>query len=214
MYQRIRLKAIYNLETYFRAHLACYLVNLFFLLAGIVSGALTLRVLPGAQLQDLGQYLSGFLINYEEILDRQGLVLRQSLSQNLKYLVLIWFSGVTVIGFPLIFLFIFLKGFLLGFAVGFLVERLALKGILLAAAAILPQNLFILPAILIAGAGGLSQALLALKLKFRGRKMVTGEGLPSLGGQVLLTLLLIVMAGLVEAYITTVFLRYVLPVIN
>jgi stage II sporulation protein M len=63
-------------------------------------------------------------------------------------LLLLWFSGLTVLGIPLILFVVASRGFILGFTVGFLVKEKAAAGVFLAGAAILPQNLFYIPAIL------------------------------------------------------------------
>src|SRR5690625_7607326 len=69
----------------------------------------------------------------------------------MRYLLLLCLLGLSVIGLPLVWILLFVKGFVVGFSVGFIVNQLGLKGLLLAALSIAPQNLLIIPIYIIAG---------------------------------------------------------------
>src|SRR5699024_12217023 len=71
-------------------------------------------------------------------------------SSDLKYLILLFILGLTIIGLPAIWILIFSKGLVIGFSVGFIVNQLGWKGLLLAATSIAPQNLIIIPVYLFA----------------------------------------------------------------
>lgn len=124
---------------------------------GIISGALTLRVLNPVQLEELRQYLDSF-IQWIEMLSGESIHLSWGLKvwsevvqTQLVTFGLLWLLGLTVIGIPLIILAVGARGFILGFTVGFLVQERAGQGLILALAAVLPQNLFYVPALLGAG---------------------------------------------------------------
>lgn len=122
-------------------------------LCGLVSGALVTHTLNFSQQEQLKQYLNNFL---------QGAtysVFRASELSNYRVwsgifktqvvtLCILWLSGMTLIGVPLIILLIAARGFVLGFTVGFLVYEKAEQGLLLALVGVLPQNLFYIPATL------------------------------------------------------------------
>ena len=67
---------------------------------------------------------------------------------HLKWIGLIWILGLSVIGLPGILILDFLKGVLIGFTVGYLVGQYSWKGLLFALVSIAPQNLFIIPVLM------------------------------------------------------------------
>lgn len=117
---------------------------------GAVFGALVVNALSLEQQQslsdELGAYLGGTAAGAEAPID----VFRDRLFFHLKWLGLIWFLGISVVGSPFVLALDFLKGVLIGFAVGLTVRHLAWKGVVVSLAVVAPQNLVILPALAIA----------------------------------------------------------------
>ncbi len=72
----------------------------------------------------------------------------------LKVPFVIGLLGLSVIGAPVVLAVIFVRGFVLGFTTMFLIDGLFFRGVVLAAAALLPQNLLAVPATVIAGIAG------------------------------------------------------------
>ncbi|NPV28565.1 MAG: stage II sporulation protein M [Firmicutes bacterium] len=125
-------------------------------LCGLISGALVLHGLTPVQRGDLQQYLNAFLQQAGSLSQGRtvsgGLQAWQEIFKTqLLAFVLLWFSGLTVLGVPLIVFIIGARGFVLGFTVGFLVQEKAWQGLILALVAVLPQNLCYVPAFLGAG---------------------------------------------------------------
>src|SRR5699024_12627559 len=60
-------------------------------------------------------------------------ILKKSFLFHVKYLILLFILGLTIIGLPAIWILIFSKGLVIGFSVGFIVNQLGWKGLLLAA---------------------------------------------------------------------------------
>ncbi len=123
---------------------------------GLIAGALTLRTLSPAQLDELRQYLNSFLNSVGALAQNgQFPALKawvEILKGQLYSLGILWLLGLTVVGAPLVILLVGARGFILGFTVGFLVQEKAGQGLLLALVAVLPQNLFYVPGLLGAGA--------------------------------------------------------------
>lgn len=200
---------------YIRENTAYYLFILFLFFGGIITGALLVKTLPVVQVEELNRHLSYYFVgfNSENFLEHQ-FILKESFTQNFRYLFIIWLLGTSILGFPLIFLLLFLRGFVLGFTVGFLVDQIAVKGLLFAVVAILPHNLFIIPAMLIAGVTGVSFAFKIIKLRLSARKFDFGQLFINYSLTILFTCLFILIAGLIEAYITPVFIKFIIPIIN
>lgn len=197
-------------EQHLRESFRLYLLVVVFFLAGIAVGAMVVQFLAPEQLAELASFLDLSLAGLAGApLDQQALV-QKALGQNLRFLLLIGFLGLTVIGFPLVLALIWLRGFMLGFTVGFLITEKAAAGILLSALALLPQNLFYVPAFLVAG--GLAVGF-SLRL-VRGRQLAFAPSLwEQFCGYVVAlagAFVLVGLGGLVESYLTPAILRWLL----
>lgn len=90
------------------------------------------------------QYINGILAG-ESQQDEGISVFKESLKSNGKLLMIMGISGATVIFFPAAMAVIVYKGMALGFTSSLIMEGSADKGILESCAALLPQNLVIIP---------------------------------------------------------------------
>lgn len=131
---------------------------------GVLAGALALRSLGEEQLLQLNRYFGAFIESFHDsgMLDH-GAVFRQALSLNFRHLLLTWFMGLFLLGFPVIAGLVGLRGFSLGFTVGFLVQRNSLRGALFAAGAVLPHNLLLIPTLIVGSVTAFSFSWLRLR---------------------------------------------------
>src|SRR5690606_8704639 len=67
----------------------------------------------------------------------------------------IWLLGLSVIGMPLILVLDFLKGIVLGFTMGYLVGHLSWKGLLFGLVSVAPQNIILVPVMIICSVSGI-----------------------------------------------------------
>lgn len=193
---------------YSARHTSYFILTIVILVMGIVFGALAVKALNSGQRNELWEYVRTFF----ETIDTQrsvgsSVLFRQSITDHLRTLALIAVLGLSVIGSPLILLFLFTRGFIIGFSVGFLVEQMVFKGVLLSAVAVLPQNLLIVPALILASVAGLDFSIVLVRGRMGNRgfgsiRELSGNALVVLGSCAVLTL-----AGFVEAYICPVFLE-------
>jgi stage II sporulation protein M len=189
-------------------NLVLYFLVLVFFAAGIAAGAFTVDALSSAQKEELINYFQSFFTVLDQEPVQSAAIFKQSLINNSQFVILIWLLGITVIGIPLILLIVGIKGFIVGFSVSFLVEGMGLKGLLFAVAAILPQNLFIVPGIIAAAVLGISFSISMLRRKkSKTKKSFTSE-LAMYSMSILLTLIILLLGSLVEGYITPVFMKF------
>lgn len=137
------------------------------LLVGIVFGAWTVQVMDVEQSTLLKQWAKGMAASeqgwqVENVTDAW----KQSLFLYIKWFLIVWVCGCTVIGVPLIFLLYFMKGILLGFTIGFLTQTAGWYGVLYATITLLPSNLLFIPLFLVAGASALTFARTVIQLRF------------------------------------------------
>jgi len=139
-----------KLKYFFRHYSLFLLLIVGTLIVGIIAGSVAVKVLSYQQKEALINYLANFSGELGELLTNQQLLFKKVMISNLKFVLLLWVLGLSLIGIVFVPLIIFFRGFILGFTVGFLVDELFFRGLLLAIIAIFPQNLFIIPALILA----------------------------------------------------------------
>jgi len=199
-----------NLVAYFRVNLALYFFIILLFVVGVVFGALAVKTLGEEQKAELITYLQVFFqgLNKGQATGVDtGLVVKQAVFNNIKTVVIIWLLGITVIGVPVILFIVFTRGFVVGFTVGFLVDEYLLRGVAFAIAAVIPHNFLVLPAVIISAVSGVSFSLLIIKKRFRHHRVNLTQEFMSYTGLSFIMLLIIITGGMVEGYITPVFMK-------
>lgn len=147
-----------------------YLFMFILFLIGLIFGAIIVNSMNFIQKQDLYFYLEQFFGKVVEgAIIQEGQLFHTSFFYHLKYILMIFILGFSIIGIPVIWIFIFMKGIVIGFSVGFLVNQMGWYGFLLAAASIAPQNLLIIPAYLVAGSMAMILSLHLIRKLFATR---------------------------------------------
>lgn len=194
---------------YFRSNIGALMFVVILFTTGIVFGALMVNVLDGQQRLELTKYLEVFFKDVhlqEKTLN--SLVLQKSLFENIRILAAVWILGLTVIGIPVVWVIIFLRGFIIGFTVGFLVEEMAIKGMLFAVISLLPHNIILLPAFLVATVTAMAFSVNIIKNKFFAKKPTPMKEFFSYTLQIGFLGALIVCGVFIEAYITPLLMKF------
>ena len=195
-------------QGYFWDNLILFMTAAFIFSLGLALGVFAVGILQETQILELQDYLDIFLLGLKgEIYLEPPEIIRNSLNQNLKLLFFLWFLGITMLGIPGAIFILGLKGFTLGFTFTFIYQQFSLNGLLFALGALLPQNIFIIPALLTAAVACISFSLLQIHSRL-GRKPF--HFWPNLGNYTALfavLMVLVLVGSLVEGYITTVFIR-------
>jgi stage II sporulation protein M len=191
-----------------------FIVVLFFM--GVIFGAIVVNSMNFSQKQDLFVYLSRFFGQVEEgQFANSKDIFFQSYFHNIKYVLLMWVLGISIIGLPVILILLFLKGVVVGFTVGFLVNQLSWKGFLLSFVAILPQNMIAIPAYIIIGT-----LAVAFSLKMIRQQFVKRISEPFFQQFIRYSIamgficLLLVAASLIEALVSPVFMKSVISILD
>ena len=203
-----------NVADHVREQFGIYLLVIFIFIMGITVGAFSVRTLGEGQVKELNEYFYGFLDSLtEQQTMNQGLVLQKSLIQNGKYILALWLCGVVFFGFLPALGFIFYRGFTIGFTVGFLAEQNAMRGILFAAGAVLPQNLLYVPVTMVAGTLAVSFSLMLLRQRLLKRSIPFGAYFFHYSLAMFVVGLVLATGSLIEAIITPVFMRAVVSLL-
>ncbi|SHF58530.1 stage II sporulation protein M [Ornithinibacillus halophilus] len=141
-----------NIISHFNEHATIYIFMIILFLTGIIFGAILVNSMSFAQKQDLIFYLERFFgrISNEQSIDKVT-ILKDSFLYHIKFLLILFLLGLSVIGLPVVWVLLFIKGLVVGFTVGFMVNQLQFQGFLLATVSIAPQNIVIIPIYIIAG---------------------------------------------------------------
>jgi len=193
---------------YLRKHVLTYTILSVMLILGVIFGALSAKVLPDEEKSELAQDLTAFFRGFGETMQVAAVsASQQGFYGNLKTVFIGWLLGLSVIGAPGIGVLLFLRGFTIGFTVGFLVLQMASRGVLLAFVSVLPQNLFIIPALILSFESSLTFAKIVIEDRFRSTRI-------PLYPQFLLSCITLVgalallgIASIVEGFITPVLLN-------
>lgn len=196
---------------YIKENLFLYFIAILILVVGIVSGSISVKALNVQQKDNLINYINLFFQKVDINALNSKLVLKYSILNNLKLVSLIWVLGLTIIGIPFVMLILFIKGFILGFTVGFLIDELGFTGILFSTISIFPQNIIIIPSIVIIGVSALSFSLILLKNKRETEKFSIIQQVTGYTILVSLMALIIILGCFIEAYISPVFMKMMLP---
>lgn len=204
-----------NLRSYMQAKLPLYVFVSVLFIIGVVFGALLVNALSEEQSKEMAQYLGQFfqLIEQEDELAGKTLFL-ETFKSHLKWLLLIGLLGISVIGLPVILILDFIKGVLLGFTVGYFVGQLSWKGMLFALVTIAPQNLIIIPAIIICSVSGISLSMFLVRNRLSPRRSGhLSQQFKSYVMMVLTLVLIVCGASLFEAFLTPVLMKWVSPML-
>ncbi|MFF2887673.1 stage II sporulation protein M [Paenibacillus sp. NPDC057967] len=198
-----------------RAHFNLYLFVAVLFAVGGIFGALLVNALTLEQQQELasevGHYVQSMQIGLGATAED---IFWERFFFHLKWLLLIWLLGVTVIGIPGILVLNFLKGALLGFSIGILVQQYEWKGIFFSFVTLAPQNAIAVPAMMITSAASISFGVYLVKNRLLQQ---SGTLLPQLGtltSTAMIMLLLFAGAALVEAYISPSVIGWAAPYLS
>ncbi|MFA5536888.1 MAG: stage II sporulation protein M [Bacillota bacterium] len=187
-------------KQHLRDNLLLYILIVITLIIGITVGSLAVKLLTVEETVELTQYLSAYLGGMERVEINYLIILKESLFNNLKTLVFIWFLGLTVLGLPLIFVLLLSKGFILGFTAGFLIQEQGWQGMVLNILTLALPNFLILPALIFASVLGVTFSIWLVKGRRQFNNLGFGQQLLAYSTAILLSSLFIIAGGVLEAY--------------
>jgi len=190
-------------------NLLTYFFVIMFFMVGISSGAFTTKALSQAENKELIKYLQNFFRIVDTKVIDQFSILKQALINNLQTGVLIWILGVTIIGIPLILLLVAVRGFIIGFTVGFFIQQMGVKGLIFSILSLLPQNIIIIPGVIIVAVLGISFSIMLIRNKVKKTRYDNVLNQFFVYSTVIAIVHIFIAVGcLVEAYISPLVIKY------
>lgn len=200
----------YKAYQYVREHISLYIFTVVLFVMGLIFGSYIISSLSLTQKQEIITSISSFFldISTDQWLNTQ-VSFTQVLFENLKYLGLLWFLGLSVIGIPLIFIIIFMKGFVVGFTISFLISELQWKGLVFSLISIIPQNLIIVPVFIIAGVAGTGFSLSLIRSRGKNKMIKFQHSFLSYSSFILILGGILLIASGFETYISPYLIKSV-----
>jgi stage II sporulation protein M len=194
----LRLRQI--VSEYFRERIFLLALVFILFLMGLVFGVLAAGVLDPDQKTSLMNYINQSL--HGEVYQQSSAYARQTVTAHIQTVFFLFFMGISVIGVPLALLLIFTRGFVIGFSASFLFHTMGFKGIILTLAGIIPHNLLIIPALFLMVIAIIDCAAALSKIRFTKKQVSIGEELVKCALLTLVVLIVMILAGCVQGYVT------------
>lgn len=199
------MKLTQRLKRHVRENRWQYLLIVIVFLAGIIMGDSK----AGGLANGVRDHLLGLIDNFLEEGTGAGtaksVILWNSFLNQAKSIMAVWFLGLTIIGMPLILAIVFLKGFSLGFTICFLVSERAVAGVLISILSILPQSMIYIPVLIIWSVVGINFSIYITRFR-SGGDVPLSRGLASYTLLMLVTLIIVWVGALIEAYLAPLLL--------
>lgn len=184
------------------SNLQYYIIVMIILIIGIACGVIFINNINEEQKVEISKYISDFISslknNYEI---NKAELLKNSLIENFKLTLGMWFIGSTVVGLPIVFGIVLYRGFCIGYTVSSAIAILgAQKGIIFALSSILLQNIIIIPVLLLLAVSGIKlyKSIMKDKRKENIKLEIIRHTVVSIIG-----LIFLVLATIIEVYISS-----------
>jgi len=141
-----------------KEHFAAWILLFLVFAGGLFIGFSAPQHLEAAEMSQIGVFIDSLVKNIPAMEINSLAEFRNSLFFNGGIALGIWFLGASVIGSPLAIGLLFYKGFTLGFSIALLLTNNALNGFIIILLTVIPQNIILIPAFLLATYWALSFA--------------------------------------------------------
>lgn len=134
-----------------------YAIVAILFLIGIILGVLFVNHMSEQEGNQIREYIQTFIdcLKTDYQIDN-GVLLKNSIVNNVILALLIWFMGSTVIGIPVVYILVGIKGFCLGYSISAVLATLGMgKGILFSIFTLLFQNVIAIPCVLALAVSGI-----------------------------------------------------------
>ncbi|KFZ39636.1 stage II sporulation protein M [Thermoactinomyces sp. Gus2-1] len=202
----------HTLRSHFQSQKSLYIFVTTLFMMGVIFGAVLVNSLDPSQKEGLLHYLGYFFQGLkDETIAEPGVAFQHSLGDHLKTIGLMWILGLSVIGIPVLLVLLFLKGLVIGFTVGFLFSKLSWQGLWFAFVSIVPQNLLIIPSMIIITMAGIRFSITLIKNRLIHHRGAIYPHFVSFSLLVTGMAVVMLVSSAFEAYVSPVMMKEVVP---
>lgn len=174
------------------------------LFAGAIFGSLLVQSLQLEQREQLAAALTQYLqwIGVDSQLDGTAALFWSVFAKHLQWIIIIFICGLTIIGIPFIIIINFLKGFMIGFSISMMVQQFGIEGLVLALVSFVPQNLFVIPALIILSGAAIGYSGFLVKNRLLKHSGNLGAATMNYSSLAITILLVCSVSALIEAFLS------------
>lgn len=144
-----------------REHTGVYIVLTVVMLLGVVKGSIDLMNLTDITVTRLGDYIKNFFVGSVRVED----VFLKEIVTLAKVFLVVWVSGSSLLGAPVIAYVVYFKGYTLGFLSTVFVKTMGLRGIGMMTMVLLSKEIFLIPITIALGVTAIHFSLCMLNSK-------------------------------------------------
>ncbi len=136
-----------TIKTHIENNLREYAIASTIFIIGILFGVIFINNLNDTQNNEIGNYISTSIENLKESQDiNQLLFIKETIKENLTFVILLWLMGSTVIGLLLVYIIVAFKGFCLSYTISAIFHVLNNgKTIAMLVSTMLLKNIIVIP---------------------------------------------------------------------
>lgn len=184
-----------------------YTISLLIYIIGLFIGVLFVNNLSQDKLQVVTKYILDFIENFKSSQNEINIIsmILNSISNDLKMVIILWLAGTTIIGLPIVFGLIMFRGFCLGYTISSISITLGIKkSILFCIMGLTSQNIIYIPALLTIGVSCIKiyKSIIDKKRRENLKNVIMRHTLI-----LLIALIILIIASLIECTISLQFLK-------
>lgn len=194
------------IKTHIENNLREYAIASTIFIIGILFGVIFINNLNDTQNNEIGNYISTSIENLKESQDiNQLLFIKETIKENLTFVILLWLMGSTVIGLLLVYIIVAFKGFCLSYTISAIFHVLNNgKTIAMLVSTMLLKNIIVIPCTIALAVSGMK--VYKSIMQDRRKENIKLEILRHTGFSIFI-LVVLILSSLIEVYLSQLILK-------
>lgn len=194
------------IKTHIENNLREYAIASIIFIIGILFGVIFINNLNDIQNNEIGNYINTSIENLKESQDiNQLLFIKETIKENLAFVILLWLMGSTVIGLLLVYIIVAFKGFCLSYTISAIFHVLNNgKTIAMLVSTMLLKNIIVIPCTIALAVSGMK--VYKSIMQDRRKENIKLEILRHTGFSIFI-LVVLILSSLIEVYLSQLILK-------
>lgn len=194
------------IKTHIENNLREYAIASIIFIIGILFGVIFINNLNDTQNNEIGNYINISIENLKESQDiNQLLFIKETIKENLTFVILLWLMGSTVIGLLLVYIIVAFKGFCLSYTISAIFHVLNNgKTIAMLVSTMLLKNIIVIPCTIALAVSGMK--VYKSIMQDRRKENIKLEILRHTGFSIFI-LIILILSSLIEVYLSQLILK-------